>query len=63
MMSKLGGEHQVTLENQHQELKIKDNGQASGAVHLMKLFESMADVVVKAVEEVVSYLPIDHPTL
>ena len=45
MMSKLGGGTSGYFGKiRHRGAEIKDNGQASGAVHLMKLFESMVDV-------------------
>ena len=46
MMSKLGGGTSGYFGKiRHRGAEIKDNGQASGAVHVMRLFESMVDVV------------------
>ena len=67
MMSKLGGGTSGYFGKiRHRGAEIKDNGQASGAVHLMKLFESMVDVVSQgSVRRGRSspYLPIDHPDI
>ena len=43
---------------------IKDNGESSGSVHFMKLFDSLADVVSQGSVRrgfFSAYLPIDHP--
>ena len=46
MMSKLGGGTSGYFGKiRHRGAAIKDNGEASGAVHIMRLFESMVDVV------------------
>ena len=45
-MSKLGGGTSGYFGKiRHRGAAIKDNGEASGAVHIMRLFESMVDVV------------------
>ena len=44
MMSKLGGGTSGYFGNiRHRGAPVKNNGQASGAVHIMQLFESMVD--------------------
>ena len=46
MMSKLGGGTSGYFGNiRHRGATVKNNGQASGAVHIMQLFETMVDVV------------------
>ena len=46
MMSKLGGGTSGYFGKiRHRGAAIKNNGEASGAVHIMRLFESMVDVV------------------
>ena len=46
MMSKLGGGTSGYFGKiRHRGAEIKNNGEASGAVHVMRLFESMVDVV------------------
>ena len=46
MMSKLGGGTSGYFGNiRYRGAEVKDNGVASGAVHIMQLFESMVDVV------------------
>ena len=46
MMSKLGGGTSGYFGHiRHRGAEVKDNGVASGAVHIMQLFESMVDVV------------------
>ena len=46
MMSKLGGGTSGYFGNiRHRGAKVKDNGEASGSVHIMQLFETMVDVV------------------
>ena len=67
MMSKLGGGTSGYFGKiRHRGAEIKDNGQASGAVHLMKLFESMVDVVSQGSVRrgrFSPYLPVDHPDI
>ena len=67
MMSKLGGGTSGYFGKiRHRGAEIKDNGQASGAVHLMKLFESMVDVVSQGSVRrgrFSPYLPIEHPDI
>ena len=67
MMSKLGGGTSGYFGKiRHRGAEIKDNGQASGAVHLMKLFESMVDVVSQGSVRrgrFSPYLPINHPDI
>ena len=45
MMSKLGGELRILWNIRHRGAAVKNNGNASGAVHIMQLFETMVDVV------------------
>ena len=45
MMSKLGGGTSGYFGNIDKRAAVKNNGQASGAVHIMQLFETMVDVV------------------
>ncbi|MEJ6506125.1 MAG: ribonucleotide-diphosphate reductase subunit alpha, partial [Crocinitomicaceae bacterium] len=46
MMSKLGGGTSGYFGNiRHRGTPVKNNGKASGAVHIMQLFETMVDVV------------------
>jgi ribonucleoside-diphosphate reductase alpha chain len=64
MMSKLGGGTSGYFGNiRHRGAPIKNNGEASGAVHIMRLFESMVDVVSQGSVRrgrFSPYLPIDH---
>ncbi|MFC4097241.1 ribonucleoside-diphosphate reductase subunit alpha [Euzebyella saccharophila] len=64
MMSKLGGGTSGYFGNiRHRGSAVKNNGQASGAVHIMQLFESMVDVVSQGSVRrgrFSPYLPIDH---
>ena len=65
MMSKLGGGTSGYFGKiRHRGAPIKDNGEASGAVHVMRLFESMVDVVSQGSVRrgrFSPYLPIEHP--
>lgn len=65
MMSKLGGGTSGYFGKiRHRGAPVKNNGQASGAVHIMQLFESMVDVVSQGSVRrgrFSPYLPIDHP--
>lgn len=65
MMSKLGGGTSGFFGKlRHRGADIKNNGQASGAVHIMQLFESIVDVVSQGSVRrgrFSPYLPIDHP--
>ena len=67
MMSKLGGGTSGYFGKiRHRGASIKDNGEASGAVHIMRLFESMVDVVSQGSVRrgrFSPYLPIDHPDI
>ena len=67
MMSKLGGgTSEYFGKIRHLGAAIKDNGEASGAVHIMRLFESMVDVVSQGSVRrgrFSPYLPIDHPDI
>ena len=67
MMSKLGGGTSGDFGKiRHRGAAIKDNGEASGAVHIMRLFESMVDVVSQGSVRrgrFSPYLPIDHPDI
>jgi ribonucleoside-diphosphate reductase alpha chain len=64
MMSKLGGGTSGYFGKiRHRGAEIKNNGEASGAVHVMRLFESMVDVVSQGSVRrgrFSPYLPIDH---
>ena len=63
-MSKLGGGTSGYFGKiRHRGAPVKNNGQASGAVHIMQLFESMVDVVSQGSVRrgrFSPYLPIDH---
>lgn len=67
MMSKLGGGTsgffgKIRPRGSH----VKNNGQASGSVHIMQLFESMVDVVSQGSVRrgrFSPYLPIEHPDI
>ncbi|RSK41397.1 ribonucleoside-diphosphate reductase subunit alpha [Mangrovimonas spongiae] len=65
MMSKLGGGTSGFFGKiRHRGAPVKNNGQASGAVHIMQLFESMVDVVSQGSVRrgrFSPYLPIEHP--
>ena len=63
-MSKLGGGTSGYFGKiRHRGAAIKNNGEASGAVHVMRLFESMVDVVSQGSVRrgrFSPYLPIEH---
>ncbi len=65
MMSKLGGGTSGYFGKlRHRGAPVKNNGQSSGAVHIMQLFEKMVDVVSQGSVRrgrFAPYLPIDHP--
>ena len=67
MMSKLGGGTSGYFGKiRHRGAPIKNNGEASGAVHVMRLFESMVDVVSQGSVRrgrFSPYLPIEHPDI
>lgn len=67
MMSKFGGGTSGYFGNlRHRGAPITDNGESSGAVHFMKLFESIIDVVSQGSTRrgrFSPYLPIDHPDI
>ncbi|WP_243471659.1 MULTISPECIES: ribonucleoside-diphosphate reductase subunit alpha [Winogradskyella] len=67
MMSKLGGGTSGYFGKiRHRGAAVKNNGQASGAVHIMQLFESMVDVVSQGSVRrgrFSPYLPISHPDI
>tara|TARA_R100000935_G_scaffold13736_5_gene27587 strand:+ start:15175 stop:16959 length:1785 start_codon:yes stop_codon:yes gene_type:complete len=67
MMSKLGGGTSGYFGKiRHRGAPIKNNGEASGAVHIMRLFESMVDVVSQGSVRrgrFSPYLPISHPDI
>src|SRR5690625_356517 len=67
MMSKFGGGTSGYFGNlRHRGAEISNNGQSSGAVHFMKLFESIIDVVSQGSTRrgrFAPYLPIDHPDI
>ncbi|MEM9650203.1 MAG: ribonucleoside-diphosphate reductase subunit alpha [Bacteroidota bacterium] len=64
MMSKLGGGTSGYFGKiRHRGAPVKNNGEASGAVHIMQLFESMVDVVSQGSVRrgrFSPYLPIEH---
>ncbi len=65
MMSKLGGGTSGYFGHlRHRGAPIKNDGQSSGAVHFMQLFETMVDVVSQGSVRrgrFAPYLPIEHP--
>ncbi len=67
MMSKLGGGTSGYFGNiRHRGAAVKNNGEASGAVHIMQLFESMVDVVSQGSVRrgrFSPYLPVEHPDI
>lgn len=67
MMSKLGGGTSGYFGNiRHRGAPVKNNGQASGSVHIMQLFESMVDVVSQGSVRrgrFSPYLPVEHPDI
>ena len=67
MMSKFGGGTSGYFGDlRHRGAPITDNGQSSGAVHFMKLFEAIIDVVSQGSTRrgrFAPYLPIDHPDI
>lgn len=67
MMSKFGGGTSGYFGDlRHRGAPIKDNGQSSGSVHFMKLFEATMDVVSQGSTRrgrFAPYLPIDHPDI
>src|SRR5690625_4597521 len=67
MMSKFGGGTSGYFGNlRHRGAPITNNGESSGAVHFMKLFESIIDVVSQGSTrrgQFSPYLPIDHPDI
>jgi ribonucleoside-diphosphate reductase alpha chain len=67
MMSKFGGGTSGYFGDlRHRGASIKDNGQSSGAVHFMRLFESTMDIVSQGSTRrgrFSPYLPIDHPDI
>jgi ribonucleoside-diphosphate reductase alpha chain len=64
MMSKLGGGTSGYFGNiRHRGAAVKNNGEASGSVHIMQLFETMVDVVSQGSVRrgrFSPYLPIEH---
>ena len=64
MMSKLGGGTSGYFGNiRHRGAAVKNNGKASGAVHVMQLFETMVDVVSQGSVRrgrFSPYLPVEH---
>ena len=67
MMSKLGGGTSGYFGKiRPRGAEVKNNGQASGSVHIMQLFESMVDVVSQGSVRrgrFSPYLPIEHPDI
>jgi len=67
MMSKLGGGTSGYFGKiRHRGAEVKNNGQASGAVHIMQLFESMVDVVSQGSVRrgrFSPYLAVEHPDI
>ena len=65
IMSKLGGGTSGYFGNlRPRGASIKNNGESSGAVHFMKLFEQMTDTISQGSSRrgrYAPYLPIDHP--
>lgn len=65
MMSKLGGGTSGYFGNlRHRGASIRDNGESAGAVHFMRLFDTMVDIVSQGSTrrgQFAPYLPIDHP--
>ena len=64
MMSKLGGGTSGYFGNiRHRGSSVKNNGEASGSVHIMQLFETMVDVVSQGSVRrgrFSPYLPVEH---
>ena len=64
MMSKLGGGTSGYFGNiRHRGASVKNNGKASGSVHIMQLFETMGDVVSQGSVRrgrFSPYLPVEH---
>ena len=64
MMSKLGGGTSGYFGNiRHRGAEVKNNGKASGSVHIMQLFETMVDVVSQGSVRrgrFSPYLPVEH---
>ena len=64
MMSKLGGGTSGYFGNiRHRGASVKNNGEASGSVHIMQLFETMVDVVSQGSVRrgrFSPYLPVEH---
>lgn len=67
MMSKFGGGTSGYFGNlRHRGASISNNGESSGAVHFMKLFEAIIDSVAQGKTRrgaFSPYLPIDHPDI
>lgn len=67
MMSKFGGGTSGYFGNlRHRGAEIKDNGKTSGAVHFMKMFETLIDVASQGSMRrgaFSPYLPIEHPDI
>ncbi|MFD2725110.1 ribonucleoside-diphosphate reductase subunit alpha [Hyunsoonleella rubra] len=67
MMSKLGGGTSGYFGNlRHRGAPVKNNGESSGAVHIMQLFEKMVDVVSQGSVRrgrFSPYLPVEHPDI
>ena len=67
MMSKLGGGTSGYFGHiRHRGASVKNNGQASGSVHIMQLFETMVDVVSQGSVRrgrFSPYLPVEHPDI
>ena len=67
IMSKFGGGTSGYFGNlRHRGAEITNNGKSSGAVHFMKLFESIIDVISQGSTRrgrFAPYLPIEHPDI
>src|SRR5699024_9368683 len=67
MMSKFGGGTGGTFHKlRPRGAKITDNGESSGAVHFVKLFESMIDSISQGSQRrgaFSPYLPVEHPDI
>ena len=65
MMSKLGGGTSGYFGDlRHRGAPIRDNGESAGAVHFMRLFDTMTDIVSQGSTrrgQFAPYLPLEHP--
>ena len=67
MMTKMGGGTSAYFGNLRQRgASIRDNGESSGSVHFMQLFDSLINIVSQGKTRrgnFAAYLPIDHPDI